>query len=116
MLHTQTLKNNRDFQRMYARGKSQAHPTLVTYIMKNRLGYNRLGITCSKKIGNAVKRNRAKRILRQAYRQAEIRLKRGYDVVLVARTRTTAAKSTDLYPVILRHAEKLGVLSGQQAE
>lgn len=113
MLHTLPLKNNRDFQRMYARGKSQAHALLVVYTMRNRLGYNRMGITCSKKVGNAVKRNRAKRILRQAYREAEPRLERGYDVVLVARTRTTAAKSTDLTPVLLRQAAKLGLTAGQ---
>lgn len=113
MLHTQALINNRDFQRMYSKGKSQAHPLLVLYVMRNRLGYTRMGITCSKKVGNAVKRNRAKRIIRAAYRHAEPQLECGYDVVLVARTRTTTAKSTELIPVLLRQAAKLGIIAGK---
>jgi len=111
MLYTQPLNHNRDFCRMYSRGKSLAHPLLVTYVMKNKLGYNRLGITASKKIGNAVKRNRARRIIRQAYFQTEKQLGCGYDIVLVARGRTVLAKSTDLLPVFLSHAKKLGFLA-----
>ncbi|WP_312643898.1 ribonuclease P protein component [Hydrogenoanaerobacterium sp.] len=111
MLYTKPLNNNWDFKRMYSRGKSQAHPLLVTYVMKNKLGYNRLGITASKKIGNAVKRNRARRIIKQAYFEAEKELGCGYDVVLVARGRTVGAKSTDVLPVFLSHAKKLGFLA-----
>ncbi len=112
MLHTQPLKSNRDFQRLYRRGKSAAHPALVTYVAKNRLGYNRLGLTASKKIGNAVQRNRARRIIRQAYLEAEPDLACGYDLVLVARTRTVFLKSTDLVPVLRGQAKKLGVWAG----
>ena len=53
-----TLKENRDFKRLYAKGKSCPHPLLVTYARKNRLNISRIGITTSKKIGNAVSRNR----------------------------------------------------------
>ena len=52
-----SLKENRDFRRLYTRGKSFVSPSLVTYVMKNRRsGGIRVGITTSKKIGNAVTR------------------------------------------------------------
>lgn len=56
MLYTKPLTSNHDFRRMYAKGVSAVSPLMVTYVMKNRLGYNRLGITASKKVGNAVDR------------------------------------------------------------
>lgn len=53
-----TLKENKDFRRLYHRGKSYVSPVLVTYVMKNRKAGLRIGFTTSKKIGIAVQRNR----------------------------------------------------------
>ena len=71
-----SLKENKDFRRLYYRGKSEASPVLVTYVMKNRLGFTRVGITSGKKIGNAVKRNRARRVIRAAFAQCEVKMQR----------------------------------------
>lgn len=109
MLYTKPLTSNHDFRRMYAKGVSAVSPLMVTYVMKNRLGYNRLGITASKKVGNAVKRNRARRIIKAAYTTVEAQLLQGYDIVLVARGRTVDAKSTQLLPVLRSHAKKLNI-------
>lgn len=114
MLYTKPMNNNRDFCRLYARAKSLAHPLLVTYVSPNKLGYNRLGITTSKKIGNAVKRNRARRIIKQAYFETEQEMGRGFDVVLVARGRTVDAKSTQLLPVLRGQAKKLGLIASEK--
>ena len=81
---------------MYARGKSIVTPSVVIYYSKNRTGELRLGITTSKKIGNAVKRNRARRIIREAFRKISPYLRRGYDYILVARGKTPFIKSTDV--------------------
>lgn len=62
------LNENTQFRTLYYRGKSQVHPALVTYVRRNRLGYARAGITAGKKIGDAVVRNRCRRIIREAYR------------------------------------------------
>ena len=62
-MRRESLCENRDFKRLYARGRSFVTPLCVVYVMKNRLGVNRVGITTSKKIGCAVKRNRARRLL-----------------------------------------------------
>lgn len=71
-------------------------PSVVIYYSKNRTGELRLGITTSKKIGNAVKRNRARRIIREAFRNVSPYLRRGYDYILVARGKTPFLKSTDV--------------------
>ena len=67
-MRRESLCENRDFKRLYARGRSFVTPLCVVYVMKNRLGVNRVGITTSKKIGCAVKRNRARRLLSEGYR------------------------------------------------
>ena len=85
-----TLKQNRDFHRLYQRGKSAVGPAMVVYCRPNRLGHNRLGITVSTKLGGAVVRNRARRRLREVYRLSSPSLRQGYDLVLVARSRAVS--------------------------
>lgn len=64
-----TLKLNKEYKRAYYRGSYKAGPLLVTYMVKNNRRMIRYGITTGKKIGNAVKRNRSRRIIRAAFRQ-----------------------------------------------
>jgi len=88
------LHYNSDFTRAYTRGKSYVHAYTVLYVNKNRVGYTRVGITASKKIGNAVARNRARRVLRAALYQTLPENVGGYDLVFVARGATARIKST----------------------
>ena len=104
------LNQNTDFRRLYGRGRSKAHPALVSYAIKNRVGYCRIGITTSKKIGNAVTRNRARRVIRAAWQEILPLVPRGYDIVFVARSRTAGCKSTDLAAVMRAQLRGLGVL------
>ena len=104
------LNTNKDFRTLYYRGKSQAHPVLVTYVRKNRLGYPRVGITTGKKIGNAVQRNRCRRVIREAYRGLVPAVQGGWDLVFVARSRTLHMKSTEVRRVMEAHLKKTGVL------
>ncbi len=101
MNSVETLKTNSDFRRAYARGKSYTNPALVMYVRKNRAGSCRIGITASKKIGNAVQRNRARRVIRESFRQIKLPLKSGFDIVFVARTKTVFKKSTEIYDIML---------------
>ncbi len=100
-----SLNKNYEFSRCYKRGSYITHPLVVTYLYKNNLGETRLGITTSKKIGGAVTRNRARRILREAA-NVSIPTDLGYDVVLVARSATSDSKSTVLADIIKRHLKK----------
>lgn len=110
-MKSKTLKENKDFRRLYYRGKSDAASCLVTYAMKNRLGETRVGITSGKKIGNAVKRNRARRLIRAAFSQYEGRLNGSYDIVFVARTRTAEVKMQEVQRQMEEQLAKLGVLN-----
>lgn len=91
-----TLKRNRDFSRLYNKGKSHVAPSVVVYVLRNRVHRVRLGITTSKKIGNAVERNRARRVIREAFRKLLPRIRPGFDLVFVARKKTTQVKSTEV--------------------
>ena len=78
------LTRNNEFARAYTRGKSFVHPHVVLYVNKNRLGRTRVGITASKKIGNAVTRNRIRRYMREDVRKMRTQLKCG-KYILIAR-------------------------------
>lgn len=58
------LKKNEDFQKVIKQKKSIACPTLLLYYANNNLGYPRVGISVSKRLGGAVTRNKIKRQLR----------------------------------------------------
>ena len=108
-----TLKDNRDFSRLYKRGKSAVSPVLVTYVMKNKYGNLRYGITTGKKIGKAVMRTRCRRVIRAAYYQLYKDIKPGYDFVFVARTRTSQVKSQKVYEAMKKHLSQMDVLKQQ---
>jgi ribonuclease P protein component len=84
---------------------------------------NRFGISVSKKVGNAVERNRAKRIIRAAYRLGEESFPIGYDIVFVARQPITDRKTQDisgfffkrLIPEMNRAAEENGFNKGNKS-
>lgn len=109
MSETLTLKENRDFHRLYNKGKSYVSPVLVTYILKNKSDNLRYGITTGKKIGNAVKRSRARRVIRAAFRETAPFLEKGIDIVFVARGRTPYVKSTEIKKAMEAHFKKAGV-------
>lgn len=88
MRNTEPICENYLFRRLYRTGESVVTPLFVLYLRKNRQQKNRLGITTSKTVGKAVTRNRCRRVLREAYRLLEPEMKSGYDLILVARTRT----------------------------
>ena len=90
------LKENRDFKRLYYRGKSFVAPAFVLYCAKGRAGRIRLGITTGKALGGAVQRNRARRVVTAAFRDLSKNIVPGYDFVVVARTRILKVKSTEV--------------------
>ena len=103
-----SIVRNNDFRRLYRTG-SEVSSLLVTYCTKNRRKENRLGITASKKIGKAHDRNRARRVIREAYRSLEPNFQKGYDIVFVARTRTCASGMQDVLGVMKKHLAKITV-------
>ena len=119
-----SLCENHLFQKAYKNGQKAPGSKIVLYVLADRkanllkkrhplkLKINRVGITVSKKIGGAVQRNRAKRIIREAYRQLlkHYKVKLGFLVVIVARESIVGVKSTELYPELVRAAKKAGFI------
>lgn len=105
-----TLKENYEFRRLYQKGDSAVDHTMVLYCRENRLGRNRLGITVSVKLGHAVVRNRARRRLREVYRLNLEKLNQGWDIILVARSRTVTEPFQNLNDTFLRLCKKTSLI------
>ena len=119
-----SLCENHLFQKAYKNGQKAPTGRIVLYVLADKkanllkkrhplkIKINRVGITVSKKIGGAVQRNRAKRIIREAYRQLlkNYKVKVGFLVVIVARESIVGAKSTELYSELVRAAKKAGFI------
>ncbi|HCC35893.1 MAG TPA: ribonuclease P protein component [Ruminococcaceae bacterium] len=108
----ESLKLNKDFRRAYYRGKNQCHPALVSYVLRTRSGGVRLGITASKKIGCAVKRNRARRVIKEAFRLLYPKLGKALncDIVFAARAKTAKVKMQSVYGAMAFHLKKAGLI------
>jgi len=81
-----TLKKNYEFKYILKNGLFFNSNLLCIYIIKNRKDINRLGIVVSKKVGKAVKRNRIRRLIREAYRNNKIS-KKGFDILIMWKTK-----------------------------
>ena len=79
------LRRTVDFERVYRRRRSASDDRLIVFVCKNELAYTRVGLSVSKKVGGAVRRNRWKRLLREAFRLNRLRLPAGVDLVVVPR-------------------------------
>ena len=109
MKFSSSLKLNHIFRRLY-KSNGQAGPFLVLYARRNRTGVNRVGITVSKKLGKAHIRNRTRRRLREVYRINEEKFQPGWDIVVVARSKSIHADFEKLTAAYLQLAEKAGIL------
>ena len=96
MLFTITLNQNKEFLRLYRKGKTISSKACIFYFIQNNCPFNRIGLTTSKKVGNAVCRNRARRVMRAAYIENEKDFPIGFDIVIVARKYASEAKSTEI--------------------
>ena len=80
-----SIKKNKDFQITYKNVRSHATGALVMYVIENNLSYNRIGISCSKKIGNSVVRHTFARKMREIFRLNDHKIKKGLDIIVVIR-------------------------------
>ena len=108
-MRLETLTKNFEFGRCYKKGANFVHPLLVSYVLKTKRSGVRIGITATKKIGGAVQRNRARRIIRAAFTAVISPNAAGADIVFVARTACLKKKSTDLEAAVRAHLMEAGV-------
>jgi ribonuclease P protein component len=100
------LTRSEDFKRVRRFGKSFAHPLVVLVIQANEEDKLRVGVAAGRTVGKAVKRNRAKRLMREAMRTLIPSIASGWDLILIARpalsSATLAETHTALQSVLLR--------------
>jgi len=99
-----------DFQRVRRHGQSYAHPLVVLIALENDTEQIRVGVTAGKALGSAVKRNRAKRLLRAAITPLLPDITPGVDLALVAREPILDVKSTQVQEALVKNLRKAKLL------
>ena len=89
---SERLRLRKDFARVFAAKCSQADGALVVYVARNDLEWSRLGLSVSKRVGKAVRRNYVRRRIREAFRTQKGELPKGLDIICVARTKAADAR------------------------
>jgi len=105
------LRRPADFIRVRRSGKSYAHPLLVLYVAKADEMGTRIGVSAGLAVGNAVKRNRAKRLLRAAMNELLPVTNPGYDLLLIARTLMSGATLHQTREALTELLERASLLS-----
>lgn len=90
------LRNQKHFNAVYKKGKSKGSRYVVVLYKKNGLEYSRVAFLASKKVGNSVQRNRARRLMRESFRHINKNLVMGYDIIFVARNNINGQKCQDV--------------------
>ena len=98
MKKLQALQNSRQFRKVYEQGQNISTSLFSAFFLKVETGERRVGITVTRKIGNAVVRNRCKRRLREAVRKqfSEFENSLGFDLVINARSNLVKAEYSSI--------------------
>ena len=106
MLKKEVLRKKDDFDRIYRMGKSIGEKYIVLFFQKNDLPYSRIAFLASKKVGNSVQRNRAKRLMKESFRHLESEIMTGYDFIIIARKPILSCKMDDVLQSMSRAIKK----------
>ena len=101
------LQKNREYQKVYKKGRSLGDGNIVLFAMANNLGFSRFGFTVSKKVGKAVVRNRVRRLFKEACRLNISEFPPGRDYVLLARARVAGKNYQAVENSLMRLVKKI---------
>ena len=118
MLKPGVLRGSENFSKVYNKGKSVGDKYVVIFYRKNGLDHNRTAFLASKKVGNAVTRNRARRLMKESVRTSaaieEIYSKtalnnEGYDIIFIARNTIKGRKCGEVKKSIANALRRTGI-------
>jgi ribonuclease P protein component len=110
------LRKSSDFKRVWRFGKSHAHPLMVLIVMKNQEEDSRVAVAAGRSVGKAVQRNRAKRVLREAFRPIFPHIETGWDIVIVARNPLSEASFQNVQSELLNLLQKANLLAANNSD
>jgi len=90
------IRKRRDYLRIYQEGGRIGSSNFIAILGSNKSGITRLGVAVSKKVGNSVKRNKTKRLLREFFRLRKGRLPDSKDIIIVAKKDVSLLKYQDV--------------------
>lgn len=96
MLKKNVLRRKSDFSSIYNKGKSVGDRYVVIFYRKNNLPYNRTAFLASKKVGNSVQRNRARRLMKESLRTMNLEISDGFDIIFIARNTIGGKKCAEV--------------------
>ena len=111
-----TLRNQRDFSKVYKQGKSKGSKYTVILYRRNGLKITRTAFVSSKKVGNSVERNRARRLMREAFKAMEPDIKTGYDIIFVARSTMIGCKEPEVEQQLRRSLRSCGLFTEESTD
>ncbi len=111
MLKKEVLRKQKDFSSIYKSGRSVPDRYVVLFYKKNDLSYNRTAFLASKKVGNSVQRNRAKRLMKECYRLNSEKFSEGFDLIFIARNSINGRNYRDVERSVLNAARR-GKITG----
>ena len=116
MKNTKKLKKNYEFNNTFKRGKYFSGNYIECFYIKNNKNINYYGIAISSKLCNAVKRNRIKRVIREAYRNNEKSIKKGNTFVFLwkKKIKIEECKYNNVYEDMSNILKKIGVYYNEQ--
>ena len=104
------LRNESDFGRLRKSNQKLVHPLLILVRSPNELEVSRFAFPASRKVGNAVKRNRGRRLLRESIRAELTNIRPGWDCLIIVRTKTTHAGFSDVHKAVKQLLKKANLL------
>jgi len=109
MLKPNVLRKKKDFTAIYNKGQSVGEKYVVLFYRKNDLDFNRTAFLASKKVGKSVLRNRARRLMKESYRELQKDLESGYDIIWIARNTISNLKCADVKKSMEAALRKSGI-------
>ncbi|MDP8261687.1 MAG: ribonuclease P protein component [Candidatus Ancaeobacter aquaticus] len=107
------LVKQKEFKDIITHGKKFATQHILYYIKKNELPYNRLGVSISRKTGNAVVRNRCKRRIRELFRTHKKEIAQGFDICTVIIKDIGSLKHEELKTAYINMLHKIAARFGE---